>query len=49
MTLEFIKGFKCKRCGHEWRPHNLNKVSKECPKCKNCYWNIERKIHENNV
>ncbi len=33
-----IKGHKCYRCGHEWRPETFNIIPKVCPKCKNPYW-----------
>jgi predicted Zn-ribbon and HTH transcriptional regulator len=32
---------ECKRCGWKWIPRL--KVPVLCPKCKNPYWNIERK------
>jgi predicted Zn-ribbon and HTH transcriptional regulator len=35
-----IKGFKCKRCGHEWKPKVKNPV--QCPKCRSPYWDRER-------
>lgn len=33
-----IRGHKCYRCGHEWRPYELSEVPRVCPKCKNPYW-----------
>ena len=33
-----IKGHKCYRCGHEWRPNNLETPPRVCPKCKSPYW-----------
>ena len=29
---------KCLRCGHEW-PSRLEKLPKQCPKCRSPYWN----------
>lgn len=37
-----LKGWRCKRCGHEWLPRNKEETPKVCPKCKNPYWNRER-------
>jgi len=34
----YIKGHKCYRCGHEWKPNNMQKLPKVCPKCKSPYW-----------
>ncbi len=33
-----IRGHKCYRCGHEWRPVDLNVTPRVCPKCKTPYW-----------
>lgn len=33
-----IRGHKCHRCDHEWRPHDLNEIPITCPKCKSPYW-----------
>jgi len=35
----WIKGNKCYRCGHEWKPRDLKEKPEVCPKCKNPYWN----------
>ena len=37
-----IKGHKCYRCGHEWKPDNIDQIPKVCPKCKNPYWDRPR-------
>lgn len=52
-----VNAFKCLRCGHEWiprvsltelegklKPENKPRI---CPKCKNVYWDRERKNKEN--
>jgi len=31
---------RCRRCGHQWRPHQP--VIRICPKCKSKYWQTER-------
>jgi predicted nucleic acid-binding Zn-ribbon protein len=38
-----IKGHRCYRCGHEWRPNSLEELPKVCPKCKSPYWTTPRK------
>ena len=38
-----IRGHKCYRCGHEWKPNNLEEVPRVCPKCKNPYWDRPKK------
>ena len=38
-----IKGFRCYRCAHEWRPRNLETKPAVCPKCKSPYWNKPKK------
>ena len=38
-----IRGHKCYRCGHEWRPRNLNEIPEVCPKCKSPYWKTKKK------
>jgi len=37
--------YKCKRCGYIWIPRTDNPVV--CPKCKNPYWNREKRGEEN--
>lgn len=32
-----IDGCRC-RCGHEWRPHNVNEKPRQCPECKSANW-----------
>jgi predicted Zn-ribbon and HTH transcriptional regulator len=34
----YILGHKCYRCGHCWRPIDMEKIPKVCPKCKSPYW-----------
>jgi len=38
-----VKGFLCERCGHKWKPRNMNEEPRVCPKCKSPYWNKPRK------
>jgi len=38
-----IRGHKCHRCGHAWRPYDLDQVPIVCPKCKSPYWKTARK------
>ena len=42
MKIKKIKFLECLRCGHEWIPRNKNKKPKQCPRCKNKYWNHKR-------
>lgn len=37
-----IVGNKCYRCDHSWRPNNIKRIPKVCPKCKSPYWNKPR-------
>jgi len=38
------KGYRCNRCGHEWKPRQSTEGEpKVCPKCKSPYWNKPRK------
>jgi len=41
-----ILGNKCYRCGHEWRPYDVDVKPRVCPKCKNAYWDRPKKIAE---
>jgi hypothetical protein len=34
----YILGHKCYRCNHCWRPKDIEKIPKVCPKCKSPYW-----------
>ena len=34
-----IIGHKCFRCNHAWRPVDMARSPKVCPKCKSPYWN----------
>lgn len=38
-----ILGNKCYRCGHEWRPLEVEEKPRVCPKCKNPYWDKPKK------
>ena len=42
-----IPGFRCLRCGHEWRPSQYDKQGNPvrpgtCPKCRSPYWDKPR-------
>ena len=37
-----INGHRCYRCSHEWKPNDMNKLPRVCPKCKSPYWNKPR-------
>lgn len=39
-----ITKLKCKRCFHEWI-RRLDTLPKACPKCRNPYWDKERKAN----
>ena len=39
----WIRGNKCYRCGHEWKPENIDIIPRVCPKCKSPYWNTPKK------
>jgi len=41
--VTLIRGYRCYRCGHEWRPSSLGSASRICPKCKSPYWDRPRK------
>ena len=41
-----IKGHKCYRCKYEWKPNNMDKLPKVCPKCKSPYWDKPKKNGE---
>lgn len=38
-----IKGYRCERCGHDWRPRPTTTVPATCPHCKSPYWNRPRR------
>ena len=40
-----IMGNRCFRCGHEWRPKNIEMTSSVCPNCYSPYWNRPRIKH----
>lgn len=44
-----IRGHKCYRCGHAWRPYILEEIPRVCPKCKSPYWDRPRKVSEKNT
>lgn len=39
-----IFGNKCYRCGHAWRPLNVDEKPTVCPKCKSPYWDRPKKL-----
>ena len=41
-----IIGHRCFRCKHEWKPNNMNKIPRVCPKCKSPYWDKPKKNGE---
>lgn len=42
-----IRGHKCYRCKHEWRPRDLEDLPEVCPSCKSPYWYKPRKNKKN--
>ena len=44
-----IMGHKCYRCGHEWKPYDINEMPRVCPKCKSPYWDRPKKENDKNV
>jgi len=44
-----ITGNRCYRCGHEWRPKNIELGSRVCPKCKSPYWDRPRRKCKGNA
>jgi len=42
---EFIRRFRCTRCGHKWTPREWKRLPAVCPKCKSGYWCKERQRH----
>ena len=42
MGMITLDGFRCERCGHEWRPKS-DVMPTICPKCKSPYWDKPRK------
>lgn len=43
---EFIRRFRCYRCGHMWVPREWMRLPKVCPSCKSPYWCKERMNRE---
>lgn len=39
-----LKGFRCERCGHVWRPNDDDIRPRICPRCKSPYWDVPRKV-----
>ena len=39
---EFLRRFRCSRCGHMWTPRDWRRLPDVCPRCKSPYWNRER-------
>lgn len=37
-----IRGHRCHRCKHAWRPRNLKELPRVCPNCKSVYWDEEK-------
>jgi predicted Zn-ribbon and HTH transcriptional regulator len=46
MAKVMLEGYRCERCGHEWRPRNKKEEPKVCPKCKSPYWDKPYKFHK---
>jgi len=40
-----IEGNRCHRCGHEWRPRNLEERPAVCPSCKSPYWHRKKTLY----
>lgn len=45
MCGEFLRRFRCSRCGHMWTPREWRCLPDVCPKCKSPYWCKERVKH----
>ena len=43
MGIITLHGFRCERCGHEWKPKSNDVTPTICPKCKSPYWDKPRK------
>ena len=39
--VKLPKPIKCKRCGHEWVPRQVD--VRICPKCKSALWDVPKK------
>lgn len=37
-----IAGHRCYRCSYEWKPNDMDKLPRVCPKCKSPYWDKPR-------
>ncbi len=42
MRVKVSPKLKCLKCGHSWRPRI--KEVRVCPRCKNAYWDVPKKI-----
>ncbi len=49
MSVALIRGRRCYRCGHEWRPRDINVGPKICPDCKSPYWDKQRRKRKDNI
>ena len=37
-----IAGYRCERCGHEWKPMKPGHTPEVCPRCKSAWWEKPR-------
>lgn len=40
-----LKGYRCRRCGHQWVPRRIFGEIREprvCPRCRSPYWNRDK-------
>jgi len=42
-----INKIKCKRCGYEWIPRDVEVRTCANPKCRSVWWDKEKKIKKN--
>lgn len=40
---------RCFRCGHKWRPKNIDVASSVCPNCYSPYWDRPRRKRQNSA
>ena len=49
MPMVQIMGYRCERCGHQWRPRGgdpddqTHPDPKVCPNCKSAWWDVPKK------
>ncbi len=43
-----VPGYKCERCGHEWKPRRKEEPT-VCPKCKSPYWNKPKTLKQSDT